>query len=80
MLVRAYTPRSTPCWSTRRDAGAEDFTDRRGGQAVRVLNEILEDEAESVTGENRDGELYRIEFEDGRVSDFRWRDLRPPIE
>jgi hypothetical protein len=38
---------------------------------------ILEDDAGTVTGDTRDGVLYRILLEDGTKTDVRWRDLRP---
>lgn len=41
---------------------------------------ILEDSAETVTGDERDSTIYRIEMDSGETADFRWRDLRPPIE
>ena len=40
----------------------------------------LRDDADTVTGDEREGLIYRVEFEDGGTADFRWRDLRPPIE
>lgn len=39
--------------------------------------EILEDDAVLETGNQRDNTLYRVEFEDGELANFRWRDLRP---
>lgn len=40
--------------------------------------EVLHDDAGKAAGDERDSTLYRVEFEDGEVADFRWRDLRPP--
>jgi len=42
--------------------------------------EVLEDDPHEVTGDDREGEIYRVELESGETTDFRWRDLRPPIE
>ena len=42
--------------------------------------DVLEDEAGEVTGDERDAVIYRIELENEETADFRWRDLRPPIE
>ncbi len=42
--------------------------------------ETIDDTAGVLTEDPRDNHLYRIEFSDGSKSDFRWRDLRPPIE
>lgn len=39
---------------------------------------VLEDEAGRATGDERDSLLFRVEFEDVDLEDFRWRDLRPP--
>lgn len=46
----------------------------RQGEVV----QIFEDSADVFSGDERDRILYRIEFENGEISDFRWRDLRPP--
>lgn len=40
--------------------------------------EMLTDDAGTETGDERDSVLYRVEFENGEIADFRWRDLRPP--
>ncbi|THE66477.1 hypothetical protein D8Y22_02130 [Salinadaptatus halalkaliphilus] len=45
------------------------------GQIVRVLS----DDAGSVTDDTRDSRLYRVALDSGDEADFRWRDLRPPI-
>ena len=49
------------------------------GQHGRVVA-VLSDDADSVTVDKRDAKLYRITFETGETADFRWRDLRPPID
>jgi ribosomal protein L21E len=41
---------------------------------------VLEDDAETVTDDMRDSQLYRIKLDTGEEADFRWRDLRPPVE
>jgi ribosomal protein L21E len=46
------------------------------GQVVAVLS----DDADSVTADERDAQLYRVAFDSGETADFRWRDLRPPID
>ena len=40
----------------------------------------LTDDAEAVTGDERDGHLYRVSLFSGETTDFRWRDPRPPID
>ena len=40
--------------------------------------ETIADDAGAVTGDPRDGVLYRVRFADGDEADFRWHDLRPP--
>ncbi len=52
-----------------------DFETHHGrcGEVV----EVLEDDASSETGDERDNVLYRVRFDDGGEMDFRWRDLRP---
>lgn len=46
------------------------------GQIIAVLG----DDADSVTRDTRDARLYRVALDSGEEADFRWRDLRPPIE
>lgn len=41
---------------------------------------VLGDDAGSVTADERDAQLYRVAFGSGETADFRWRDLRPPID
>ena len=48
----------------------------REGEIVAVLN----DDAGDVTGDDRDSLLFKVELDSGEVTDFRWRDLRPPLE
>jgi ribosomal protein L21E len=46
------------------------------GQIVAVLT----DDVDSVTADKRDAQLYRVSFDSGQTADFRYRDLRPPID
>ena len=39
--------------------------------------DLFEDDAGEATGDSRDSVLFSVEFENGRVEQFRWRDLRP---
>ena len=48
----------------------------RHGRIVAVLS----DEADVVTDDPRDAQPYRVAFDTGEETDFRWHDLRPPIE
>ncbi|MFC4540800.1 hypothetical protein ACFO5R_02515 [Halosolutus amylolyticus] len=43
------------------------------------ITAVLTDDASSVTNDTRDSRLYRVAFNSGEEADFRWRDLRPPI-
>lgn len=45
-----------------------------------TIVETMTDDAAMETGVPRDTTIYRIEFEDGSRADFRWRDIRPPID
>jgi len=45
------------------------------GQVV----EILEDEAGTLTDDERDSIIYRIQFSDGEELDFRHQSIRPSI-
>lgn len=40
--------------------------------------EVLYDDASTETGDKRDSLLYRVEFDNGAIAEFRWRDLRSP--
>ena len=39
--------------------------------------DVIHDDAGLETGDSRDSTLYRVEFENEEIVDFRWRDLRP---
>lgn len=41
---------------------------------------MLSDDADSLTAEERDGQFYRVALDSGKTADFRWRDLRPPLD
>jgi hypothetical protein len=41
---------------------------------------MLSDDADSVTADERDAQLYRVAFDSGETVDTRWRDLRPPVD
>ncbi|QSG11872.1 Uncharacterized protein HSBGL_1455 [Halapricum desulfuricans] len=53
--------------------------ERFHGQHGTVIS-ILRDDAGTVTGDDQDSQLYRVEFDSGETMDFRRHDLRPPIE
>lgn len=42
--------------------------------------ETLSDDGGTETGDERDSILFRVELDSGETMDFRWRDLRPPLE
>jgi len=44
-----------------------------------TIIEIISDDADAMTGTERDGHIYRVEFGE-TTADFRQHDLRPPIE
>ncbi|MFC7230554.1 hypothetical protein ACFQMM_02645 [Saliphagus sp. GCM10025308] len=44
------------------------------------VTEVLLDDAGASTGDERDSFLYRVQLDSGVQLDFRWRDLRPPLE
>lgn len=52
-----------------------DF-DRYHGQTGKVV-EVIEDDADQATGDERDSYLFGVEFDGGNTDHFRWRDLRP---
>ena len=59
-----------------RDDPDFDAYHRRCGTVI----ERLTDNASELTGDDRDDVLYRVEFDDGKRQDFRWRNLRPATE
>ena len=40
---------------------------------------VVEDDADSVTGDVREAAIFRVELDSGETTDFRWRDLRPSL-
>jgi ribosomal protein L21E len=46
------------------------------GQVV----DVLEDEAGTLTGDERDSTIYRVEFSNGEELDLRYKSIRPPIK
>jgi len=52
--------------------------DRYLGQNDRITN-ILEDESGTLTGDERDSIIYRIQFSNGEELDLRHQTIRPPI-
>lgn len=53
--------------------------ERFHGQHATVIK-MISDDAGSLTNNNRDSVVYRVEFDSGETMDFRKRDLRPPLE
>lgn len=47
------------------------------GRSAEVVA-VMEDQADDVTGDARDGVIYRVCVDTGAEYDLRWRDLRPP--
>jgi len=39
--------------------------------------DILEDDADNLTGDSRDAVVYRVQLDDGTKTDVRWCDLPP---
>lgn len=42
-----------------------------------MVTEIIPDEAGTVTGDERESYLFKVELDNGETVDVRWRDLRP---
>jgi hypothetical protein len=53
--------------------------DRYHGEHGRIVD-IFEDEAGTLTGDERDSTIYRIEFSNGEELDLRHQSIRPPIQ
>jgi len=41
---------------------------------------VLSDDADLLTANEQDPQLYRVAFDSVKIADFRWRDLRPPLD
>jgi ribosomal protein L21E len=57
-----------------------DETDPDHGQfhgARGTVVEILSDDAGTLTGDDREQYIFRVELTNGESIDVRWRDLRP---
>jgi hypothetical protein len=61
------------------DVGKDPDHDQYHGKHGNVVA-ILEDDTDTVTGDDRESVVYRVELETGETADFRWRDLRPPFD
>lgn len=63
--------------------GISDETDpehpRYHGERGTVVA-VLTDDAGTVTGDERDPVLFRVQLDTDETTDFRWRDLRPSSE
>lgn len=55
---------------------ADSDHERLHGRQGSVI-EVISDDAGTVTGDEREGYLFRVEMTDGEIVDVRWRDLRP---
>ena len=53
--------------------------DRYHGEHGQIVD-ILEDEAGTLTGDERDSIIYRIQFSTGEELDLRHQSIRPPIQ
>ena len=53
--------------------------DRYHGEHGQVVD-VLEDEAGSLTGDDRDSIIYRVQFNNGEELDLRHQSIRPPIQ
>lgn len=57
------------------DTEDPDFAEHHGQKGTIVS--MISDDAGTLTGDERDDRLYRVELENGERRDFRWRDVRP---
>lgn len=60
------------------DTTDPDF-DRFHGEHGEIVEKI-DDDADEITADDRDGTIYRVKIDTGETADFRLRDLRPPID
>ncbi|SEL20226.1 hypothetical protein [Haloferax larsenii] len=60
------------------DESDPDFDRYHGTHGV--VEDVMDDNAGTVTGNDRDSKIFRVKLDSGETIDFRWRDLRPPVE
>ena len=53
--------------------------DRYHGEHGQIID-ILEDEAGTLTGNERDSIIFRVKFSNGEELDLRHQSIRPPIQ
>ena len=53
--------------------------DRYHGEHGRIVD-TFEDDASTLTGDDRDSIIYRVQFSNGEELDLRHQAIRPPIE
>ena len=53
--------------------------DQYHGEYGRIVD-TFEDDASTLTGDDRDSIIYRVQFENGGELDLRHQAIRPPIE
>jgi ribosomal protein L21E len=53
--------------------------ERYHGEHGRIVD-VLEDEAGTLTGDERDSTIYRVELSNGEELDLRHQSIRPPIQ
>jgi hypothetical protein len=46
-------------------------------RATGIVIEVIQDDANLTTGDERDGYIFRVKLENNETVDLRWRDLRP---
>lgn len=42
-----------------------------------TIVEIISDDADALTGDEREAHLFRVDLDNGATINVRWRDLRP---
>jgi ribosomal protein L21E len=52
--------------------------DRYHGEHGRIVD-VFEDDASTLTGDDRDSIIYRVQFSNGEELDLRYQAIRPPI-
>ena len=55
--------------------GKDDYDYERYHGRTGVITSVSEDDLSGLTGDERDDDHYKVEFDDGDTMQFRWRDL-----
>ncbi len=78
-LIRYWRANGDPEHHMPKQVFSPFHENRYHGEHGRIVD-ILEDEAGTLTGDERDSTIYRVQFSTGEELDLRHQSIRPPIQ